>query len=140
MSWLKSLNIGKKVGIYCADVSDAFDWLSSQRLLAKLGLQRGVLGTLRSWLRSRTSHVVVAGAFSRGATFADMVFQGRAWGRSLWNSFVGDLAFVVRARGFCIVIYADDINISKAYPRRINNDVVFHDLHSIQTDVHSCAG
>ena len=66
-----------------------------------------------------------------------MVFQGTVWGPSLWNCFVGGVACVVKARGFTIVIYADDINIFKRYPSKIANEVIFGDLRSCQKDIHN---
>ena len=140
MSWLLSLDSGHKVGIYCSDVLGAFDRVSAPRLLSKLsslGLQPEMFGVIRSWLRNRTSHVVIAGARSIGSVLSDMVYQGTVWGPSLWNVFVGDVACVVKARGFSIVIYADDINIFKQYPARIVNDRILEDLRSCQREIHA---
>ena len=42
-TWLSMLNAGKKIGVYCSDVSGAFDRASAERLLdklASLGLHR----------------------------------------------------------------------------------------------------
>ena len=140
MSWLLSLDSGRKVGIYCSDVSGAFDRVSASRLLSKLstfGLQPELLGVIRSWLRNRSSHVVIAGMRSNGSVLADMVYQGTVWGPSLWNVFVGDVACVVKAHGFSIVIYVDDVNIFKQYPARIVNSRIFEDLRLIQRETHA---
>ena len=50
-SWLTMLNDGLKVGVYCSDVSGAFDRVSAARLLDKLsalGLHRDLFGTVQS--------------------------------------------------------------------------------------------
>ena len=52
-TWLTMLNNRKKVGVYCSDVSGAFDRVCAARLLQKLaalGLHRDLFGTVQSWL------------------------------------------------------------------------------------------
>jgi len=104
VTWLRMLNDGKKVGVYCSDVSGAFDRVSAERLLdklASLGLHRDLFGVVRSWLRDRRAFVVVAGERSKGSLLSDMVYQGTVWGPSLWNAFVGDVSVVFVSVVFC---------------------------------------
>ena len=65
-----------------------------------------------------------------------MVYQGAVFGPSLWNAFVGDAAIVFESAGFCIVIYADDLNAFKAYDRSMSNNVILADLRSRQAELH----
>ena len=51
-TWLKMVNDGKKIGVYCSDVSGAFDRVCGARLLnklASLGLHRDLYGVVKSW-------------------------------------------------------------------------------------------
>ena len=85
-TWLTMLNNRKKVGVYCSDVSGAFDRVCAARLLQKLsalGLNRDLFGTVQSWLRDRQAFVVVAGDCSAGSVLSNMVYQGTVWGPTL---------------------------------------------------------
>ena len=64
LTWVEALARGRKIGIYCSDVSGAFDRVSVDRLVAKLQaptIHQKVISVLTSWLRQRTAHVVVGG-------------------------------------------------------------------------------
>ena len=64
-SWLLLMEGGQAAGLYCSDVSGAFDRVSCERLCAKLrasGLPDCAVSFLQSWLEDRISIVVVAGA------------------------------------------------------------------------------
>ena len=139
-TWLTMLNNRKKVGVYCSDVSGAFDRVCAARLLQKLaalGLHRDLFGTVQSWFRDRQAFVVVAGDCSAGSVLSNMVYQGTVWGPTLWNSFIGDASMVFVSVGYCIVIYADDLNAFKAYDRSISNAGIFADLQSRQIELHT---
>ncbi len=138
-SWLYMMNERRKIGVYCSDVSGAFDRVPVDRLVDKLaahGLHVDVLGVVRSWLRDRQSFVVVAGEKSDGATLSNMVFQGTVWGPTLWNVFVGDAAIVFESAGFSVVIYADDVNAFKAYDASTPNATILADLRARQAELH----
>ena len=63
-SWFIMWSDGLKVGVYCSDVSGAFDRVSAARLLDKLpapGLHCDLFGMVQSWLRDRQAFVPVAG-------------------------------------------------------------------------------
>ena len=138
-TWLLHMNERKKIGVYCSDVSGAFDRVPADRLLEKLsahGLHADLLEVVRSWLRDRKSFVVVAGVMSEGATLSDMVYQGTVFGPVLWNAFVGDVAIVFESAGFAVIIYADDVNAYKAYEASTSNANIFQDLRLRQTELH----
>ena len=53
LTWIWALGIGKRVAVYCSDVSGAFDRVSSDILLEKLkayGIHADLLRMLRAWL------------------------------------------------------------------------------------------
>ena len=63
-SWILSLEEGFLVGLYCSDVSGAFDRVEHERLgdkLGLLGLHPQLHAFLKSWLEDRVSEVVVGG-------------------------------------------------------------------------------
>jgi hypothetical protein len=138
-SWLFMLNNRRKIGVYCSDVSGAFDRVPSDRLMEKLsghGIHADLLEVVRSWLRDRQSFVVVAGAKSRGCTLANMVYQGTVWGPTLWNVFVGDAAVVFESLGFSVVVYADDVNAFKSFAASTSNIAIAAELRSAQAELH----
>ena len=97
LSWIAGLNEGNKIGIYCSDVSGAFDRVDSELLLRKLesfGLNAKLISVIRSWLQQRQGFVKVNGEKSDPTRLIDMVFQGTVWGPTLWNAFVDDASCV----------------------------------------------
>ena len=117
-NWLLLLELGFAVGVYCSDVSGAFDRVSRERLCAKLdtlGLHPDVLGFLKSWLEDRLSQVVLGGAASLAELLADSVFQGTVLGPPLWNAFFGDSRQALAKGHFAETVFADDLNCWKAY-------------------------
>ena len=93
LSWIAGLNEGNNIGIYCSDVSGAFDRVDSELLLRKLesfGLNAKLISVIRSWLQQRQGFVIVNGEKSDPMRLFDMVFQGTVWGPILWNVYFGD--------------------------------------------------
>ena len=83
-NWLLQMERGELVGLYCSDVSGAFDRVDKKRLGQKLratGLHPCVVALLESWLEDRVSRVVVAGEHSPDEPLADSVFKALSWGR-----------------------------------------------------------
>ena len=79
MSWILALSKGDQVGLYCSDVSGAFDRVSAQRLLLKLrqsGVHPKILALIKSWLIKRTATVVVDGTKSTLFHLSNSVYQG----------------------------------------------------------------
>ena len=84
---------GLKFGLYCSDVSSAFDKVDATRLVGKLrirGFIEDIVKALQSWLRKRNAKVVVGGKSSHVMDLENQVFQGTARGPSLWNTYFGD--------------------------------------------------
>ena len=89
LRWIHAISVGRRVGLYCSDVSGAFDRVSSELLmetLADRGLHPQVLAVTRSWLEPRSAHVVVDGVQSRQCMLSDSVYQGTVLGPPLWNT------------------------------------------------------
>ena len=82
-NWLLRMERGEVIGLFCADVSGAFDRVDKDRVGSKLrasGLHPQVVAFLVSWLEDRISHVVMGGARSPAKQLADSVFQGTVLG------------------------------------------------------------
>ena len=117
-NWLLFLEQGYAVGVYCSDVSGAFDRVSRERLCAKLdtlGLHPDALGFLKSWLDDRMSQVVLGGAASLAELLADSVYQGTVLGPPLWNLFFADARQALQKGNFSETVFADDLNCWKRY-------------------------
>ena len=72
--------------------------LSVERLAAKLqakGVHPRIAAVLVSWLRQRSSFVVVEGARSVEMLLSDMVYQGTVLGPILWNLFFEDARLAI---------------------------------------------
>ena len=79
LSWISSLNKGRRVALYCSDVSGAFDRVSASRLLEKLrtkGIHWKLLKVIASWIDERTFTVVVDGVSSAPNPLRNSVYQG----------------------------------------------------------------
>ena len=96
-SWILALERGELLGVYCSDVSGAFDRVPHCRLGDKLerqGLHPGMLSFLKSWLQDRVQEVVVGGRSAGAEALRDSVFQGTVLGPPLWNVFCSDALFL----------------------------------------------
>ena len=92
-SWLLLFEEGRSIGLYCSDVSGAFDRVAKDRICDKIrvsGLPPKVVKFLESWLEDRVSNVVVSGFESIDEVLANSVFQGTVLGPALWNLFYSD--------------------------------------------------
>ena len=117
-SWLMLLEQGLAVGVFCSDVSGAFDRVSRTRLCEKLeatGLHPDAVGFLASWLEDRTSQVVLGGASSAAEPLTDSVFQGTVLGPPLWNTYFSDARRALARKHFKETVFADDLNCWKAF-------------------------
>ena len=117
-----------KIGIYCSDVSGAFDRICSSRLLAKLrakGVHQSMIDVIASWLEARRAAVVVGGYRSTSFSIEDMVYQGTVLGPTLWNIFFADACEAIREYFFEEVVYADDLNAFRMFHSGTsNNDIL----------------
>ena len=124
LAWINALAAGRKIGIYCSDVSGAFDRVKLERLVAKLrqrGLHPKIVSVLTSWLQQRSARVVVGGKESYLMQLMDMVFQGTVLGPPLWNLFFEDARTAVNEVFFTEYVYADDLNAFRWFTRHTPN-------------------
>ena len=109
---------GRKVAVYCSDVSGAFDRVQFHRMVAKLrtkGLHPDIIAVLVSWLKQRLAEVVVGGSVSDKMTLINMVYQGTVTGPILWNLFFEDACNPINECFFKEVVYADDLNAYRVF-------------------------
>ena len=86
LHWIVALNAGGRVGLYCSDVSGAFDRVSNSSLLLKLqqkGVHETILRFLKGWLANRSAFVIVDGASSSPRPLCNSVYQGTVLGPPL---------------------------------------------------------
>ena len=139
LSWLLGLERGCLIGLYCSDVSGAFDRVCELRLRAKLcraGIHPRICSLLQSWLEPRRSAVVVKGASSAPKPLQNSVYQGTVWGPPLWNIHFADARLAVTAEGFTEVIFADDMNCSKEFPASTPHPAIMARLEDCQSELH----
>ena len=139
MTWVQALGAGRKVAVYCSDVSGAFDRVRSDRLAAKLkqkGIHPQIVAVLVSWLQRRIAHIVVAGASSKEMTLMNMVFQGTVTGPDLWNLFFEDARQPIIECFFKEIIYADDLNAYRVFPSTSDNNDIKGSLRNCQIELH----
>ena len=139
LSWLEAMVLDMKVGLYCSDVSGAFDRVSSQRVVLKLealGVHASLVDIIRSWLGARQAHVVVGGLQSSPVEMSDMVYQGTVWGPPLWNTFFADSSTSVHSCGFTEVKFADDLNTYKRFHRSCSDRCINEELRRCQRELH----
>ena len=139
LTWICVFNRRRKVGLYCSDVAGAFDRVKMERLVEKLraaGLHPNIVALLDSWLRRRSASVIVGGASSEEFALFNMVYQGTVLGPILWNVFFQDSKFAIQKSGCEEIIYADDLNAFKDFPRNVPNTVITDDLKVCQADLH----
>ena len=140
LTWVQALATGRKVAVYCSDVSGAFDRVRMKRLTAKLkqkGLHPQIVAVLASWLRRRFARIVVGGAMSNEMSLMNMVFQGTVTGPILRNLFFEDARRAINeCFSFTEVVYADDLNAYRVLPSTMPNNVIKKSLDSCQQELH----
>ena len=140
LSWLLAMEFGNVVGLYCSDVSGAFDRVCAKRLadkLATLHLHPKIHGLLVSWLAPRVSKVAVEGKFSAATPLTNSVFQGTVWGPPLWNCFYADASKAVAKNDFLDIVFADDLNCTKIFPNSKSNDDILLEGKKCQKELHA---
>ena len=139
LSWLLGLERGCLIGLYCSDVSGAFDRVCELRLNAKLcraGIHPRICCLLQSWLEPRRSAVVLKGTSSAPKPLQNSVYQGTVLGPPLWNIHFADARLAVTSVGFVEVIFADDLNCSKEFPASTPHAAIKARLEDCQSELH----
>ena len=139
LTWIKAMGTGRKVAVYCSDVSGAFDRVCMERLVAKLkkkGLHPKVVAVLASWLQERCAQIVVGGTLSKPMTLKNMVFQGTVTGPTLWNLFFEDARQAINECFYKEVVFADDLNAYRIYPSATHNSAIKMSLNNVQCELH----
>ena len=140
LKWIIAFAKNRKVGIYCSDVSGAFDRVDTDRLVDKLKKKKihpAIVEVLRSWLRNRRARVVVGGQASEDFTLANMVFQGTVLGPSLWNVFFEDARLAIQDLLFEEVIFADDLNAFREFTGTVTNAQIIDSCKGCQSELHA---
>ena len=140
MRWVKAVELGRKVLVYCSDVAGAFDRVSAERLLSKLnskGIHPKFVKLIGSWLEPRQASVVVGGERSKPFLIKDMVFQGTVLGPQLWNLFFEDAKRAINEFLYEEIVYADDLNAYKIVPAATSEEVAMVSLGRVQEELHT---
>jgi hypothetical protein len=138
LTWILAIARGSKVGVFCSDVSGAFDRVRAERLLEKLvatGAHASVVAVVKSWLENRRANVVVDGERSYDMVLNDMVFQGTVLGPPLWNVFFADAKAAVREYLYEEIVYADDLNAFRVFSGTTANCIVEATSRSCQAEL-----
>jgi hypothetical protein len=139
LTWIKALAAGKRVGVYCSDVAGAFDRVPMARLVAKLkskNLHPQIVKVLASWLRQRSSRVVVGGMRSAVMMLSNMVFQGTVTGPMLWNIFFEDARKALNEYLFEEAVYADDLNGYRIFSSATSDESIKSSIKLCQLELH----
>ena len=140
LSWLSGFNRRLKFGVYCSDVSGAFDRVSARRLLDKLrakGLREDMLKVFEAWLAERQAVVVCGGQHGDPICLNNMIYQGTVWGPWLWNIFYEDARMALRVHQFLEIVFADDLNAFRPFPLATPNEQVMAANKACQVELHS---
>ena len=139
MEWITAFSKGQKIGIYCSDVSGAFDRVELGRLVAKLQkkkLHPKLVAVIKSWLRNRRAKVVIGGESSEDFILSHMVYQGTVWGPTLWNLFYEDARRAINEVLYTEVVFADDLNAYRVFPNSTTKEQVIGSLSLCQSELH----
>ena len=96
-----------------------------------------ILAVIKSWLRDRRGKVVVTGAHSEDVVLRNQVFQGTVWGPMLWNTYYADAKVPIRKESFEEIIFADDLNAFREYPKEAKDETILQDMSNCQKELHS---
>ena len=139
LRWITALSRGSRVGLYCSDVSGAFDRVPTRRLIEKLrlkGVHPQIVKLIGSWLEDRTAIVIVDGRSSQPTVLANSVFQGTVWGPPLWNVYYEDARQAVNQADFEETVFADDLNSFREYDSNWTDASILEDMAKCQEVLH----
>jgi hypothetical protein len=139
LRWIDALDKGRKVLVYCSDVSGAFDKVSKNRLMQKLeakGIHPKLLKLISSWLEPRSASVVVGGTKSEPFRIQNMVYQGTVLGPQLWNLYFEDAYKAIREFMFDEIVFADDLNAYRIVPASTSIEKGTEVMELVQGELH----
>ena len=139
LRWIMALGRGSRVGLYCSDVSGAFDRVPAERLIEKLrskGVHPQIVQLISSWLEDRTAIVIVDGRSSQPTVLANSVFQGTVWGPPLLNVYYEDARLAVNLADFEETVFADDLNCFREYDAQWSDKRILEDMAKCQDILH----
>ena len=109
----KWLDKGEAFDVLYLDFEKAFDKVSHEKLVEKLG-RAGIIGKMRNWLKDwlseRKQRVRVEGEFSDWADVLSSVIQGSVLGGTLFTVYIDDIRLVVLHA--LILLFADDTKVA----------------------------
>ena len=88
-TWLYDFSRGNRVGLYCSDVSGAFDNVCRNILIQKIRncFISNIVQVLSSWLDERRANICISDKKSDTVIMINMIYQGTVFGPILWNYF-----------------------------------------------------
>ena len=135
IAWISAFKNNRRVGLYCSDVSGAFDRVKKERLIEKMrakGLHPSILKIVSSWLEEREFTVIVDGVQSEWHKLENSIYQGTVWGPPLWNCFYEDSRRAIRDADFIEVVFVDDLNCYKECEKMVEDGVIMDELKKCQ--------
>ena len=100
------------------------------------GVPARAIAFLEAYPAERSAKVVVGGSFSEAFPLKNQVFQGTVLGPKLWNTFFADIKNVLTLVDLILLLFADDLNAYKLFPRSVSNEVILEQLKRGQSECH----
>ena len=95
--------------------------------LQNADIRRTYLNFIDAYLARRQAQVIVEGTASDPFEIFNTVFQGTVLGPPLWNLFFADVVTAAESQGGDASLFADDLNIFKAFEKNVTNDILIKD-------------
>lgn len=139
LRWTGASAWGRKVLVYCSDVSGAFAKSLEIGFLRKLqakNINPKLIKVIGSRLEPRRALVVVGGEKSSPPRIKDMVFQGIVLGSTLWKYFFEDAARAINERIYEEIIFEGDLNAYRVVSSSTTVDSAMESFENVQKELH----